>query len=219
MKLPFWRRKRREEELEEEIRSHLQMAIRDRMERGESAEEAESVARREFGNVGLIKETTRGMWGWTAARLLFDDMRYGLRMLRKSPGWTAVMCAVLALGIGLTMAIFSLAYGILLRAMPYPDPERVVALYLTNTDAAAAGYSHFSVNAPSWIEWRAQSRSFEDIAITKAAANFNLTGGGPPERVQGARASWNLPRTLGVQPMLGRAFTEEETLRDAKVRC
>src|SRR5215510_9155961 len=217
MKLPLWRRRNREEELEEEIQSHLQMAIRDRMERGESALEAESASRREFGNVGLIKETTRGMWRWAEAKLIFDDMRYGLRMLRKSPGWTAVMCAVLALGIGLNTAIFSLAYGILLRALPYPDPERVVALYLTNTNAAAAGYSHFSVNAQSWIEWRAQSRSFEDIEITKAAANFNLTGGGPPERVQGARASWNLPRTLGVQPMLGRAFTEEETLRDAKV--
>src|SRR5262252_7647282 len=191
MKLPFWRRKRREEELEEEIRSHLQMAIRDRMERGESAEEAESAARREFGNVGLIKETTRGMWGWAEAKLIFDDMRYGLRMLRKSPGWTAVMCAVLALGISLTTAIFSLAYGILLRALPYPDPDRIVALHYTNTIAAAAGYTRISVNTPTWIEWRAQSRLFEDIAITKTAVNFNLTGDGPPERVQGARASWN----------------------------
>ena len=189
MKLPFWRRKLREEELEEEIRSHLQMAIRDRMERGESAEEAESAARQEFGNVGLIKETTREMWGWAEVKPIFDDMQYGLRMLRKSPAWTAVMCAVLALGIGLTTAIFSLAYGILLRSLPYPDPERVVALYYTNTVAAAAGYMRVSVNAPTWMEWRAQSRSFEDIAIARAAINFNLTGDGKPELVQGARAA------------------------------
>ncbi|MGH9754135.1 MAG: permease prefix domain 1-containing protein, partial [Blastocatellia bacterium] len=217
MKLPLWRRRRREEDLEEEIQSHLQMAIRDRMERGESAEEAESAARREFGNLGLIKETTRGMWKWAEARRFFDDMRYGLRMLRKTPGWTAIMCAVLALGIGLTTAIFSLTYGILLRALPYPDPERIVALYLTNTVAAAAGYPRFGVSAATWLEWRAQTKLFEDIALTRVAANFNLTGDGPPERVQGARASWNLPRTLGVQPLLGRAFTEEEALRDAKV--
>jgi predicted permease len=210
------KRRQREQELEEEIQSHLRMAIRDRMERGENAEEAEAAARREFGNVGLIKETTRGMWGWTNARLLFDDMRYGLRMLRKSPGWTTVMCSVLALGIGVTTAIFSLAYGILLRALPYPDPDRVVALYLTNTTAIAAGYPRFSVNALNWMEWRAQSRLFEDIAITKAV-NFNLTGDGRPERLQGARASWNLPRTLNVQPILGRSFTEEEALRDARV--
>src|SRR5215475_8245787 len=217
MNLLLWRRQRREDELEEEIQSHLQMAIRDRIERGECAEEAEMAARREFGNVGLIKETTRGMWGWTAARLVIDDMRYGLRMLRKSPGWTVVMCAVLALGIGLTTAIFSLAYGILLRALPYPDPDRVVAIHYTNSIAAAAGYMRISVNAPTWMEWRAQNKLFEDIAITRRAVNYNLTGDGRPERVQGARASWNLPRTLGVQPMIGRAFTEEEALRDAKV--
>jgi len=217
MKLPLWRRRPREEELEEEIQGHLQMAIRDRMERGESAEEAELAARREFGNVGLIKETTRGIWGWTEAELLFDDMRYGLRMLRKAPGWTIVMCAVLALGIGLTTAIFSLAHGILLRALPYPDPERIVALSLTNTTAAAAGHSRISVNSANWMEWREQSRLFDDIAIARVAVSFNLTGDGRPVRVEGARTSWNLSQTLGVRPLLGRLFTEEEARQDAKV--
>ena len=116
------------------------------------------------------------------------------------------MCAVLALGIGLTTAIFSLAYGILLRALPYPDPERIVAIYYTNTVAAAAGYLRINVNAPTWMEWRAQTKLFEDIAIIKAAVNFNSTGDGSPERVQGARASWNLPRTLDVQPDTGPFF-------------
>src|SRR5262245_7247159 len=168
MKLSLWlRRRRREEELEEEIRNHLQMAIRDRMERGESAEEAASAARREFGNIGLIKETTRGMWGWTEAGLLFDDIRYGLRMLRKAPGWTAVMCAVLALGIGLTTSIFSLTYGVLLRALPYPDPERIVALYLTNTVAATAGFPRFSVNAANWLEWRAPPTLLQATALAR----------------------------------------------------
>jgi hypothetical protein len=79
MKLTLWRRRRREEELEEEIQSHLQMAIHDRMERGESAEEAESAARREFGNVGLIKETTRGMWEFATLETFWRDLRYGAR--------------------------------------------------------------------------------------------------------------------------------------------
>src|SRR5215475_9426440 len=151
MKFSLWWRRRREEELEEEIQSHLQMAIRDRMERGESAEEAESAARREFGNVGLIKETTRGMWGWAGVKLIFDDMRYGLRMLRKTPGWTAVMGATLALGIGLTTAIFSLAYGILLRPLPYHDPEPLVAIQLTAV--ISSGLARFNVNASNWLEW------------------------------------------------------------------
>jgi predicted permease len=147
----------------------------------------------------------------------FDDMRYGLRMLRKSPGWTAVMGATLALGIGLTTAIFSLAYSILLHALPYPDPERLVTLWLTNSAAAAANVSRFNANSANWMDWRAQSELLEDIALTRAGANFNLTGDGPPERVQGARASSNLPQVLGVQPLLGRMFTEEETGRDARV--
>jgi len=216
MKLPVWRR-RCEEELEEEIQSHLQMAIRDRMERGESAEAAELAARREFGNVGLIKETTRGMWGWAEARLFFDDMRYGFRMLRKTPGWTAVMCAVLSLGIGLTTAVFSLAYGVLLRSLPYPDPERIVALNNNSSFALARGLRRVGVSSADWIDWRAQSKSFEEIALIRQGVNFNLTGGGPPERAQGARVSWNLPQVLGVRPMLGRMFTEEEASRDAKV--
>ncbi|HKQ78441.1 MAG TPA: permease prefix domain 1-containing protein [Blastocatellia bacterium] len=83
MKLPLWRRRRREEELEEEIRSHLRMAIRDWMERGDSAEEAESAARREFGNVGLVKETTRGMWGHRMLETFWQDLGYGARMLLK----------------------------------------------------------------------------------------------------------------------------------------
>jgi putative ABC transport system permease protein len=214
MKLPLWRR-RREEELEEEIQSHLRMAIRDRMERGESAEVAESAARREFGNVGLIKETTRVMWGWAEAKLIFDDMRYGLRMLRKTPGWTAVMCAVLALGIGLTTAIFSVAYSVLLRPLPYADPERLAAIQLTLT--IPTGVLRFNVNAANWLEWQAQSKSFEDIALARTGVNFNLTGDGAPERARGARASSNLTRVLGVQPLLGRSFTEAETRQNAKV--
>jgi putative ABC transport system permease protein len=148
---------------------------------------------------------------------MFQDLRYGVRMLRKSPGWSAVMGATLALGIGLSTAIFSLAYGILLHALPYPNPERLITLWLTNTAAAAANVSRFNANAANWTDWREQSELFEDIALTRAAANFNLTGDGPPERVQGGRTTWNLPQVLGVQPVLGRMFTEEETGRDAKV--
>jgi hypothetical protein len=97
MKFPPWRR--REEELEEEIQSHLRMAIRDRMQRGESAKEAESAARREFGNVGLIKETTRGMWGLGALETFWQDLRYGARMLLKQPGFTLMAILTLSLGI------------------------------------------------------------------------------------------------------------------------
>ncbi|MGH9940005.1 MAG: ABC transporter permease, partial [Blastocatellia bacterium] len=143
--------------------------------------------------------------------------RFGVRMLLKAPNFTLIAVFTLALGIGLSTAIFSVTYSVLLRALPYPDAERIVALYLTNTVAAVAGHSRISVNSANWLEWRAQSRLFEDIALTRQAVNYNITGDGRPERVQGARASWNLPQALGVHPMLGRSFTEEETRRDAKV--
>jgi putative ABC transport system permease protein len=148
---------------------------------------------------------------------LWQDLRYGTRMLTKNSGFTVIAVLSLALGIGLTTAIFSLSYSILLRALPYPDPDRLVTLWLTNSAAAAANVPRFNANAANWIDWRAQSELFEDIAITRAVGNFNLTGDGPPERVQGGRTTWNLPQVLGVQPLLGRMFTEEETGRDAKL--
>jgi putative ABC transport system permease protein len=204
-------------DLDDEIRLHLELQIEENMRQGMGAEEARRAALRKFGGVAQIKENYRDRSTLPAIETVFQDLRYGLRMLRKSPGWTTVMGSTLALGIGLTTAIFSLAYGILLRALPYANPERLVSISLTNTIAASVGIPHFGVNSANWLEWREQARSFEEIALAKAAADFNLTGGGPPERVRGARASWNLTRVLGVPPLLGRMFTEEETLREVKV--
>src|SRR6266567_2878420 len=143
----------------------------------------------------------------------FNDARYGVRMLLKTPAWTAVMVATLALGIGLATAIFSVVYSVLLQPLPYPEPGRLVALWSTAQGASQRD----NVSAANWRDWRAQSQSLQDIAITRPVANFNLTGDGPPERLLGARTSWNLPLVLGVRPLLGRAFTEEEQLGDARV--
>src|SRR5215510_7694335 len=105
MKLLLWRRRQREEELEQEIQSHLQMATRDRMERGESAEESALAARREFGNVGMIRETTRRMWGFGVLETFWQDLRFGARMLLKQPGFTLMAILTVSLGIGANTAI------------------------------------------------------------------------------------------------------------------
>lgn len=221
----------REAAIVEELSQHLEDCYEEQMAGGASESEAYCAALAELSGSELLQRELRRIepqvnretiiLGTNSRSYmiadLWQDLLFGVRMLRKNSGFTLMAALSLALGIGLTTAIFSLADNILLRALPYPDSERLVTLSLTNTVAAASGVARFSVNASNWMDWRAQSELFSDIALTKVAANFNLTGEGRPERVQGGQTSWNLPQVLGVQPQLGRFFTEEETRRDAKV--
>ncbi len=210
------RRSEMERELDEEIRYHVDQQTQQNIRLGMNPEDARYAARKAFGGVELAKERSRDARGVRWIDEVWQDMRYGLRMLRNSPGWAAVMGATLALGIGLTTAIFSLAYNVLLRTLPYPEPERLVALHSTSSNPIAAG-ARLGACSADWVDWRTQSKLFEDIALSRMVTNFNLTGDGRPERVLGARTTWNLLQVLGVRPALGRFFTEEEAGRDANV--
>lgn len=138
---------------------------------------------------------------------MYTDLRYAFRQLTNNPGFTIVAVLTLALGIGATTAIFSIAYSVVLRPLPFGEPERLVALW---TRVPKVGDRPVFVCAADYRDWREQNRVFEDIALVQRVANFNLTGDGEPERLQGALVSANLFPVLRVEPLLGRVFRETE---------
>lgn len=204
MKFFRWKQ-RKDEELNNEIQNHLDQAIRDRLERGETAEQARLNARREFGNVGLVKEVTREMWGWAALERLWQDLHYGVRMLRKNPGFTLIAVLTLALGIGANTAIFSLVDAVLLKLLPVKDPTQLVVL--AKTTPAGANGPTFSY--PLYKDLHERNQVFAGI-LAYAGVTFNLSGNGQTERVAGELVSGNFFSVLGVQPLLGRVFSDAD---------
>src|SRR5262245_7643761 len=139
-------------------------------------------------------------------KTLWQDARYGLRMLLKKPGVTLTAVITLALGIGATSTIFSFVNGVLLRPLPYQDSERLVAIGET---APKRGISSLGISPPNFLDWREQNRSFTGIA-TYYENSYSLTGSGEPEQISAADISYNTFEILGVAPVLGRTFTAEE---------
>jgi hypothetical protein len=174
------------------------MAASDRIERGESAEGAQQAARREFGNVALVQHVTRDQWGWLWFEEFLQDLRYGARMLRKNPGFTLVAVLTLALGIGANTAIFSLVSGILLRPLPFDQPDRLVQV---------TGF--YPKGAFAAMRSRMQSM---DVAAYVEGYEFNLTGQGVPVRLTATLVSADLFSVLGAPAEFGRTFRSGEDL-------
>ena len=138
---------------------------------------------------------------------LIQDLHYGLRLMRRAPGFSAAAVLTIALGIGATTAMFSIVYGVVLRPLPYGHADRLVNLWST---APKRGLARAYVAMANVHDFRARNHVFEDIAALRAVANFNLTGEGEPERLNGSRVSSNLFPVLQVTPLIGRTFTEDE---------
>ncbi|MHB8502802.1 MAG: ADOP family duplicated permease [Candidatus Acidiferrales bacterium] len=204
MTFSFWHRQKRENKLEEELQSHLQMAAQDRADRGESPEQAKGAARRELGNVGLIKEVTREMWGWASVERLMQDLRYGFRMLAKSPGFTGVAILTLALGIGANTALFSVVNGVLFNPLPYPHPDQLVWVAESKPNFATG-----SISFPNFRDWQKTNRTFSAMAAYRPYS-YNLTGLGEAEQLRSMLITSDFFSVLSVNPQIGRSFAPGE---------
>jgi len=223
----WWNWRKLDAELEKEIQHHLQMAATERGERGASARDAESGARREFGNVELVKAVTRDTWGWRWLENLYEDLRYGFRTLGKSKGFAAVAILTLALGIGANTAIFSLIDAVLLRAIPVRDARQLVVVQwrarkepsnqnnMSYGDCAGlhenSAQGDCSFSEPFYKELLAQDGIFSNLAAFAGGDRLDLSENGAASTVdQPEYVSGNYFETLGVQPALGRLMTAED---------
>src|SRR5262244_3865779 len=202
----LFNRKRRERDFAEELESHLAMHIEDNLRAGMSPEEARRRALLKLGGVTQVQELHREQRGLPMLETLSHDLRFGARMLFKNPGFTLIAVVTLALGIGANTAIFSVVNAVLLRALPYPEPGRLVRFWESNP---RRGWLDFAVSAPNFADWRKQQSVCEQLAAFEFNT-LNFTGGGEPERVAALRVTANFFSVLGVVPARGRNFLPEE---------
>jgi predicted permease len=203
------RRSRMESEMDAELRFHIEAYAEDLVRNGTARQEAMRRAKLEFGGIDRAKEECREERGVRLIETLMQDLRYAVRMLRKSPGFTAVAVFTLALGIGASTAVFSLVSAILLKPLPYPDPDRIVLPELVSPPGVNIGSEYIP-----WaqIQFRFMTRDAHPFQAVGAfqSDSFNLTGAGAPEFLDGFRASAEFFPALGILPALGRTFTAEE---------
>jgi predicted permease len=202
MKFP-WPRKRREQQLDEELHSHLELSTRDLIDRGAPPEEAARAARREFGNVALVQSVTRDPWSWTWLDNLLQDFRFAVRTLRKNPGFTAVAILTLTLGIGANTAIFSVVNAVILRPLPFPHASQLLDISARST---LFDFTNLGLSLADIDDIRAASTSLAVISPYQSASK-ELAGDGRPERVDGADITEDFFPTLGIAPVMGRALT------------
>ena len=203
-------------ELEAEVGFHLHQLIEQNISSGMPPEEARAAALRTMGGIAQYKEECRDMRRVNFIQDLVQDVRYTIRSLAKSPGFTAVVVATLALGIGANTAIFTIAHGVLLRPLDYPRPDQL--MYLT-AESPATGSGQSAISAPEYMEFRQMNRSFAAVGAysTGGAAyttgEVNLTAGDRPLRASSISVDAHLLAALGIQPEQGRLFSDEETAR------
>lgn len=204
----LFRHERVDADLGEEVRFHIERETQANIARGMPPDDAYRAARLTFGSVDDAVERARTERPGSLARETMADVRFGMRLLAKSPAFALAATVIIAVGVGAVTSVFSVVYGVMLHPLPYREPDRLVSLWSTSP---TAGAEHLYPNAADIMVWRRSSRALEDIAFVRAGVgNLNLLGVGEPARLQGARVSTNLFSVLGVAPALGRPFASDE---------
>lgn len=204
----FFARRRLYNDLSEEMQQHLDEKIDELVAIGLSRKEATAAARRAFGNVTVVEHDSRAVWRWPSMENLLLDVRFAFRLLRKSPGFTAVVILTLALGIGANTAMFSVVQGVVLAPLHYPEPDRLVMVLESNLR-----FPQDAISYPNFLDWQLSARSFQQMAVVRLDQGFDLTGPGTPEHLAGDEISSDFLGTLGVEPSLGRDFSPQEDQR------
>jgi predicted permease len=204
----WWQIGKRDADLERELLSDLELEEEEQREKGISPEEARYAARRALGNTTLIREQAHEAWGSAPFERLLEDFRYALRQLSRSPGFATVAVLTLALGIGATTAMFTLVYDVMLRPLPFAQPDRLVTI---EEKVAEWGnlYATLPVSANHFTFWHQHNRSFDAIAVMRQGS-LPLGAGGRPLQVGVLSATPDIFSVLQVQPTLGRTFTPQE---------
>jgi len=201
------RRDKTESELSEELNSYVQSVADAKIQAGATPEEALRSARLKMGGMESVKDQVRAV-GWESVLEIFvQDVRYGVRMLLKAPLFTAVALTTIAIGIGANTAIFSLVDAILLRPLPYPEPQHLIVVGTHQREESGMS----PMGTADFLAWRDHQQSFEEVAIFDAAGrSFALSGMGTPERIPGVGVSANFFSVFGVAPLKGRGFQPGE---------
>ncbi len=210
----FWRRKRPWRDVADEIQSHVALEAEQLRESGAARTDAEGAARRAFGNVTLVEEAFYRSSRWLPWDRFTRDLRHALRLFRRRPGFSAVVVLTLALGIGANTAIFSVIHAVLLRPLPYREPDRLAMLW---SEDPAHGQQEGRVSLLNFADWKSRNRTFEDMTVFIGQTFLLGSKDGPPERLRSARVSTDFFSMLGVEPMLGRVFSKDEENRGESV--
>ena len=196
-------------EIDEELRSHLEMRTADNMAEGMTPDHALREARLRFGNPAVVKETVHAVDAALAIDSFFTDIRYAIRGCLKKPGFTAMAVLTLALGIGANTAIFSVVHAVLLEPLPFSDPDRLVHIWHVPPQSSFPGMSRFAVSAANFLDWQKENHVFAEMALASGGP-YDITGAGKPETIHASTVTHDFFSILGVQPIHGRVFLPEE---------